>query len=120
MDNRHHPFDVIFGSALGALLAWMAYRQYFPPLALAEGGRPYSIAEFATEKAERPAIAGYSNAAGYQPDLELGQTRQRRRDNAPQQWDGSEARTQYAGRGYSDVPQQTAAASFEDNTEYRR
>jgi len=112
MDNRHHPFDVIFGSTLGALLAWMAYRQYFPALALAEGGRPYSIAEFATEKAERPAVAGYSSTAGYLPDLELGQTRQRRRDNAPQQWGASAAGTQYAGSGYSDLPQQTAAVKI--------
>jgi hypothetical protein len=47
----------------------MAYRQYFPALSLAEGGRPYSIAEFATEKHER----GSQEAVGY-TDLELGQT----------------------------------------------
>jgi membrane-associated phospholipid phosphatase len=32
MDARHHPFDVVFGSLLGVLIAWIAYRQYFPPL----------------------------------------------------------------------------------------
>lgn len=27
---RHHPFDVITGSMLGIMCAWIAYRQYFP------------------------------------------------------------------------------------------
>lgn len=30
MDARHHPFDVLSGSALGILVAWGSYRQYFP------------------------------------------------------------------------------------------
>lgn len=29
-DNRHHPFDVFFGSALGILTSLIAYYQYFP------------------------------------------------------------------------------------------
>ena len=79
MDNRHHPFDVIVGSTLGMLLAWMAYRQYFPPIALAEGGRPYSLAEFATDKAERQSAvsSGYMQAGI--DDLEM----QRRRGGGP-------------------------------------
>jgi hypothetical protein len=81
MDNRHHPFDVIIGSTLGMLLAWMAYRQYFPALSVAEGGRPYSLAEFATEKGERPVDRGYS-APRDTTDLELGETSGQRR-NAP-------------------------------------
>jgi diacylglycerol diphosphate phosphatase / phosphatidate phosphatase len=32
MDARHHPFDVISGSLLGIVVAWGAYRQYFPSL----------------------------------------------------------------------------------------
>jgi hypothetical protein len=32
MDARHHPFDVISGAMLGQFMAWVAYRQYFPPL----------------------------------------------------------------------------------------
>lgn len=32
MDARHHPFDVLFGSAMGILVAWGSYRQYFPPV----------------------------------------------------------------------------------------
>jgi diacylglycerol diphosphate phosphatase/phosphatidate phosphatase len=32
MDARHHPFDVLSGSALGILVAWGSYRQYFPPV----------------------------------------------------------------------------------------
>ncbi|ORY82043.1 phosphatidic acid phosphatase type 2/haloperoxidase, partial [Protomyces lactucae-debilis] len=32
MDKRHHAFDVLFGSALGIICAWVAYRQYFPSL----------------------------------------------------------------------------------------
>ena len=32
-DARHHPFDVITGSLLGVLCAYVSYRQYFPSLA---------------------------------------------------------------------------------------
>jgi diacylglycerol diphosphate phosphatase / phosphatidate phosphatase len=32
MDARHHPFDVISGSLIGIVIAWIAYRQYFPPI----------------------------------------------------------------------------------------
>ncbi|KAF2814867.1 PAP2-domain-containing protein [Mytilinidion resinicola] len=44
MDARHHPFDVLSGSALGILVAWGAYRQYFPPVTEPwKKGRAYPI-----------------------------------------------------------------------------
>jgi len=44
MDARHHPFDVLFGSALGILCAWGSYRQYFPAVShVWEKGRAYPI-----------------------------------------------------------------------------
>ena len=44
MDARHHPFDVIFGSLLGILVAWGSYRQYFPPVTETwRKGRAYPI-----------------------------------------------------------------------------
>ncbi|CAI6335695.1 unnamed protein product [Periconia digitata] len=44
MDARHHPFDVITGSLLGILVAWGAYRQYFPPITETwRKGRAYPI-----------------------------------------------------------------------------
>lgn len=44
MDARHHPFDVLFGSALGILCAWASYRQYFPPVShVWEKGRAYPM-----------------------------------------------------------------------------
>lgn len=44
IDARHHPFDVLFGSALGILCGWAAYRQYFPPVSHTwEKGRAYPI-----------------------------------------------------------------------------
>ncbi|KAL8883528.1 MAG: hypothetical protein Q9215_008177 [Flavoplaca cf. flavocitrina] len=44
MDARHHPFDVISGGMLGMLVAWGAYRQYFPPVAEPwRKGRAYPI-----------------------------------------------------------------------------
>lgn len=44
MDARHHPFDVMFGSALGILVAWGSYRQYFPPVTETwRKGRAYPI-----------------------------------------------------------------------------
>ncbi len=121
----HHPFDVIFGSTLGLLFAWMAYRQYFPPLALAEGGRPYSLAEFATEKGEPgrpayPAAQPYVTPAMYtdQPDLELGTRPRQRRKDVPgaEGWDDSERTSTVPLRddGYKLGP------SFDEPTEYRR
>lgn len=44
IDARHHPFDVMFGSALGILCGWAAYRQYFPPVSHTwEKGRAYPM-----------------------------------------------------------------------------
>lgn len=44
MDARHHPFDVISSSLLGAFIAWVAYRQYFPSLSETwKKGRAYPI-----------------------------------------------------------------------------
>ena len=44
MDARHHPFDVLFGSSLGIVSAWVAYRQYFPSISDAwSKGRAYPI-----------------------------------------------------------------------------
>ncbi|KAK5195729.1 hypothetical protein LTR99_002254 [Exophiala xenobiotica] len=49
MDARHHPFDVLFGSALGILCAWGSYRQYFPPVSHAwEKGRAYPMRTWGT------------------------------------------------------------------------
>lgn len=58
MDARHHPFDVISGSLLGIVVAWGAYRQYFPPVTESwRKGRAYSIRTWATEP-KRPDSAG--------------------------------------------------------------
>lgn len=44
MDARHHPFDVITGSLLGIITAWIAYRQFFPALSdFKAKGRAYPI-----------------------------------------------------------------------------
>ncbi len=52
MDARHHPFDVLFGSVLGAVVAWCSYRQYFGPLSEPwRKGRAYPIRTWATEPA---------------------------------------------------------------------
>ena len=49
-DARHHPFDALFGSLLGAVVAWYAYRQYFPPLSETwRKGRAYPIHSWAGE-----------------------------------------------------------------------
>jgi hypothetical protein len=128
---RHHPFDVIVGSTIGMLFAWMAYRQYFPALSVAEGGRPYSIAEFATEKYERP-VAAFATAATREADLELGRTRQRPRKPydvpGPVAWDGMDTDMeegvnpvrQAKGQHHEDDYERGSGQSgFEENTEYR-
>ncbi|KAF7591177.1 hypothetical protein BBP40_001892 [Aspergillus hancockii] len=44
MDARHHPFDVITGSLLGIICAYVSYHQYFPPLTEPwKKGRAYPI-----------------------------------------------------------------------------
>lgn len=49
-DARHHPFDVVCGSLLGIVVAWYAYRQYFPPLSETwRKGRAYPIRSWASE-----------------------------------------------------------------------
>ena len=49
MDARHHPFDVITGSLLGILTAFVAYRQYFPPISEPwRKGRAYPIRSWGT------------------------------------------------------------------------
>jgi len=54
MDARHHPFDVLFGSAMGILVAWGSYRQYFPPVGDAwEKGRAYPIRSWGKGEASR-------------------------------------------------------------------
>lgn len=58
MDARHHPFDVLFGSAMGILVAWAAYRQYFPPVGETwKKGRAYPIRTWGTEM-KGPPMAG--------------------------------------------------------------
>ncbi|EMD38375.1 hypothetical protein CERSUDRAFT_113537 [Gelatoporia subvermispora B] len=42
MDNRHHWQDVLVGSALGMVVAWFSYRQYYPALSSEWPHRPYS------------------------------------------------------------------------------
>lgn len=50
MDARHHPFDVISGSSLGIAMAYISYRQYFPPLSESwRKGRAYPIRSWASE-----------------------------------------------------------------------
>ena len=44
MDARHHAFDVIFGALLGMVIAWIAYRQYFPSISdFRAKGRAYPM-----------------------------------------------------------------------------
>jgi diacylglycerol diphosphate phosphatase / phosphatidate phosphatase len=44
MDAQHHGFDVLFSSLLGLLVAWGAYRQYYPPLYIStKKGKAYGI-----------------------------------------------------------------------------
>lgn len=42
MDNRHHWQDVLVGSALGTVVSYFSYRQYYPSLASEVSHRPYS------------------------------------------------------------------------------
>jgi diacylglycerol diphosphate phosphatase / phosphatidate phosphatase len=55
MDARHHPFDILFGTAMGILVAWASYRQYFPPVSETwNKGRAYPIRTWGTETKRPP------------------------------------------------------------------
>ncbi|KAI6002380.1 acid phosphatase/Vanadium-dependent haloperoxidase, partial [Pisolithus orientalis] len=41
MDYRHHWHDVVIGSALGLILSYISYRQYYPGLAEADAHLPH-------------------------------------------------------------------------------
>jgi len=109
----------------------MAYRQYFPAISTAEGGRPYSIAEFATETVS-PSQA-YSTSC--EQDLELGQARHRTDVSGMGRWDratDTDTEEEVPRNGpvklgvsseheYGTIPgQQAGTDSFDGNTEYRR
>ena len=56
MDARHHPFDVLFGSLLGMLIAWISYRQYFPsPSDVLAKGRAHPMRTWGKDLATRQA-----------------------------------------------------------------
>jgi hypothetical protein len=71
MDARHHPFDVITGSILGYVTAWVAYRQYFPAISNpAAKGRAYPRRTWGTdahEMGDATRAAEYSTA--YSPRM---------------------------------------------------
>lgn len=57
MDARHHPFDVLSGSAMGILVAWGSYRQYFPPVSETwRKGRAYPIRIWGKQPQRTPTI----------------------------------------------------------------
>lgn len=83
MDARHHPFDVISGSLLGVLCAWVAYRQYFPPIHETwRKGRAYPIRSWSQESLPPPPqrvgkenmYSGFENAT--QPRITVSHSRQ--------------------------------------------
>lgn len=72
MDARHHPFDVLFGSAMGILVAWAAYRQYFPPVGESwNKGRAYPIRTWGTEIKGPPLMGGSGRSRKEDADSEL-------------------------------------------------
>lgn len=69
MDARHHPFDVISGSLLGIAMAYVSYRQYFPPVSESwRKGRAYPIRSWGSgPKRPRPGEREISRDRGVEP-----------------------------------------------------
>ncbi|KAI8937442.1 hypothetical protein NX059_005164 [Plenodomus lindquistii] len=58
MDARHHPFDVLSGATLGIFVAWVSYRQYFPPVTETwRKGRAYPVRAWGKASRVPPAPA---------------------------------------------------------------
>jgi diacylglycerol diphosphate phosphatase/phosphatidate phosphatase len=68
MDARHHPFDVLSGSLMGILVAWGAYRQYFPPLHETwRKGRAYPIRSWGREPVKPPVAQAQDDVVPLRP-----------------------------------------------------
>lgn len=64
MDARHHPFDVITGSLLGVVCAYISYHQYFPPLRQPwKKGRAFPIRTWGAEPASPKFVGGSESTA---------------------------------------------------------
>lgn len=60
MDARHHPFDVLSGSLIGIVIAWTAYRQYFPAVSNYKAkGRAYPMRTWGRESLSRRSTDDY-------------------------------------------------------------
>lgn len=57
-DHRHHGFDIIFGSVMGMVFAWVGFRLYSPPL---ERGSGWSWGARSRDHAFFKAIGSPSN-----------------------------------------------------------
>ncbi|KAG1718509.1 phosphatidic acid phosphatase type 2/haloperoxidase [Suillus paluster] len=77
MDYRHHWQDVVTGSALGLLLAYFSYRQYYPHLASADAHEPYATRFEDAKSVELDGIDGATDSllGRYEEDAEVISTR---------------------------------------------
>ena len=139
MDARHHPFDVISGSLLGIVVAWCAYRQYFPPVSEPwHKGRAYPIRSWGTEpKAPRQ---DYQEMPRDHSPLELSRVRGQAKwgdpesgpgqagvsnpltNTHPQPWNvGDVSRRDFSNQndGVNKPPGQTASSSSSDLERWR-
>lgn len=83
MDARHHPFDVITGSLLGIMCAFIAYRQYFPPVTETwRKGRAYPIRSWGRDTVP-PSAATTSAYEGVTRQDSDAQSAQRRTTTIP-------------------------------------
>lgn len=107
MDARHHPFDVISGSLLGIVVAWAAYRQYFPPVTESwRKGRAYPIRTWATEPKGPPGMEynGLVRDQGAEPHQNHDLALDPQASNIPQ-------RTNTAGGRQGDLPEHSFQSS---------
>ncbi|GAA5872426.1 hypothetical protein JCM8547_000923 [Rhodosporidiobolus lusitaniae] len=95
MDYRHHPTDVIAGSILGAVIAWITYSLYYPSLYSPQCHLPYS-----------PRIPPSLPADRLDSDTET--------EPRPT-GDASHGRTNHAGSGGGILPSHRFSASISSN-----
>lgn len=89
-DYRHRGSDIIAGTLIGTVIAWISYRMFFPPLAAPDCDTPYVLRQVLFEEAESQEYQSSGEtprfeSTGYEPSVFENASYERTRPRPPQQ-----------------------------------